>query len=173
MVTEPTIAVIGLMGAGKTTVGRLAADTLSRRLVDADTVIFARTGRTVRELWLEGGEDAYRALESDVVLDALAGPDPVVVAVPGGAVLDPRVRAALETAFVVWLQATPTALAMRVQRGDHRPILGNDVVEDFTAMASERDELYGDIADLTIDTTGLEPVAVADRIIQTMKAGSR
>src|SRR2546421_12942366 len=105
------------MGSGKSTVGELVAARTGRRLVDADTAIESRTGSTVRELWESGGEAAYRQLESDVVVNAVGGEERVVVAAPGGAVLDPVVRAALADAFVVWLRAAPAVLAARGRPG--------------------------------------------------------
>src|SRR3954470_6276259 len=99
------LVLVGLMGTGKTTVGRILADRLGWALVDSDQAIEAKTGQTVRELWESGGEAAYRALESEVGLHALHGGSGVVVAAPGGVVLDPRVAEALARADVVWLRA--------------------------------------------------------------------
>lgn len=158
------VVLVGLMGSGKSTVGRLVADATGRTLVDVDVTIAARTGKTVRELWEEGGEAAYRTLESEAVHEALARDD-VVLAAPGGAILDPAVRAALADAFVVWLCADPAALGRRVRTGDHRPLLGPDPGADLAAMATERDALYEAAADLVIDTERHGPDAAARSIV--------
>src|SRR5271170_7854305 len=101
------------MGSGKSTVGALVAQRTERALVDVDTVIAARMSETVRELWEEGGEEAYRYLESEVVLEVLREDALTVLAAPGGVVLDPLVRAALAHSLVVWLRTSPSTLAGR------------------------------------------------------------
>jgi shikimate kinase len=159
------VVMVGLMGAGKSTVGSLVAAATGRTFVDVDRVIVARTSKTVRELWEEGGEPAYRQLESEVVLDTLARSGDVVLAAPGGAVLDPAVRAALGPAFVVWLRADPATLAARVRHDDHRPLLGRRPVEVLTSMATERAGLYDSLADLVVDTDGRDAVTVADAVL--------
>lgn len=158
------IVLVGLMGSGKSTVGRLVAEATGRTLVDVDLAITARTGRTVRELWEEGGEAAYRRLESDAVYAALAG-DAVVLAAPGGVILDPAVRAALADAFVVWLRADPVSLGSRVHAGDHRPLLGTDPTADLAAMADDRSDLYASVADLVVDTDTQGPDAAAAQVL--------
>lgn len=161
-----TIVLVGLMGTGKSTVGRLLAARLGLPLVDSDSVIAERTGATVRELWEQGGEAAYRRLESQIVLDALATPEPAVVAAPGGVVLDPAVRQALGRAFVVWLRAEPQLVAARVGHGDHRPLLGADPATVLSQMAGERASLYASVADLIVDVDDLSPEQVADAVIE-------
>src|SRR5688572_8776822 len=107
-VAAPThVALVGLMGSGKSAVGAAVAGRLGRQLVDVDDIIEAQTGMTVRQLWERGGEASYRPLESEVVVHSLSLPEPDVIAVPGGAVEDHVVRLALESAtvFVVWLRA--------------------------------------------------------------------
>lgn len=157
------------MGAGKTTVGRLIAERTGRTFVDTDLAIRVRTGRTVRELWEEGGEAAYRKLESEVVIDTVAGGDPrIVLAAAAGTVLDPSVRGALTKAFVVWLHAAPAVLAGRVHPGDHRPLLGGHPREVLARMEAERATLYEAVADLSVDTAGAEPSSVADRVIAAL-----
>ena len=101
------LALIGLMGSGKSSVGRLVAAALDLPLVDVDDAIHARTGRDVEELWREGGEAAYRPLERAVVLDALDPANPSVLAAPGGIVVDDVALAALAAPHVgvVYLRA--------------------------------------------------------------------
>jgi shikimate kinase len=166
MSSAEQVCIIGLMGVGKSTVGRIVADRLHRRLVDSDTSIEQGTGHTVRELWESGGEAAYRALESSIVLDALDGDELVVIAAPAGVVLDPAVRAALGAPFVAWLRADPAVLAGRVRPHDHRPLLGDDPAATLRTMAVERAERYREVADATIDVDALAPSSAADRIVE-------
>jgi shikimate kinase len=160
-----TLVLVGLMGSGKSTVGALVAQRTGRTLVDVDTVITARMSKTVRELWEEGGEAAYRYLESDVVLEVLREDTPTVLAAPGGVVLDPLVRAALADNLVVWLRTSPSTLAGRVRPGDHRPLLEDRPAETFAAMAEMRSELYREVATAIIDTDDRAPEAIADEVV--------
>jgi shikimate kinase len=162
------VVLVGLMGSGKSTVGALVAARTGRAFVDVDIVIARETGKTVRELWEEGGEAAYRSLESDAVLRVLAGDEPSVLAAPGGVVLNPTVRAALAGNLVVWLRTRPTTLAGRVHPGDHRPLLGDHPADALAAMAEERSDLYGAVATATVDTDGLDPDAVADAVVRLL-----
>jgi shikimate kinase len=84
------VVLVGLMGTGKTTTGRILARRLRRRLLDSDQLVEARTGRTVREIFEADGEDAYRTLETAALLDALAEPEPAVIAAAGGVVIRGR-----------------------------------------------------------------------------------
>lgn len=163
------VALVGLMGAGKTTIGKLVAARTGRVLVDADVAIENQTGKTVRELWEDRGEAYYRQLESAVVLDAIAGDVPVIVATPGGAVLDPTVRTALKSAFVVWLRADPATLADRVKPGDHRPLLEDNPYEVLAAMAVDRAHLYEGVSDAVVDVDRLDQEAAAERVVDLLE----
>jgi shikimate kinase len=159
------VVLVGLMGSGKSTVGTLVAKRSEREFVDVDLVIEAETGKTVRQLWEEGGEAAYRQLESAAVLRVLHDDRPSVLAAPGGVVLDPAVRAALVGSVVVWLRTRPSTLAGRVRPGDHRPLLGDRPAEILAAMSDERSALYRDVATATIDTDDHAPDDIADMVI--------
>ncbi len=161
------VALVGLMGAGKSSVGTLVAAKIGRPFVDVDSAIVERTGLTVRQLWEEGGEPAYRHLESEVVLESLRRD--VVLAAPGGVVLDPAVRAALASAFVVWLRADPATLALRVQHDDHRPLLGEHPQEVLTTMARDRAALYEQVADAVVDTDNLDAPTVAGQVVELLE----
>ena len=163
---------VGLMGSGKSTVGALVAGRTGRVLVDVDVAIAARTGRSVRELWEEGGEAAYRHLESDEVLRVLRAGSPAVLAAPGGVVLDPAVRAALADSTVIWLRTSPSTLAARVRPGDHRPLLGDRPFEALAAMAEARGGLYEQVATAIVDTDDLVPEAVADIVVELLAGGT-
>ena len=154
-----------MMGSGKTTVGRLVAQRLGRPFFDSDEQVEARAGRTVREIFETDGEAAFRTLEAGALAEALAAPEPVVVAAAGGVVLDPGNRRALrEGATVVWLRAEPAVLAKRVRPGDHRPLLAHDASGVLTRMEAEREPLYLEVADHVVDV-GRAPVA---RIVESV-----
>ena len=159
---------IGMMGSGKTTVGRRLAAALGRPLVDSDAQVEARTGRTVREIFESDGEAAYRVLEREALVDALAGAEPSVVAAAGGVVLDPGNRAVLQEAgTVVWLRARPEVLARRVSAGrDHRPLLGDDPLAALQRLDAERRPLYEEVADLVVDVDDLSTSQVVDAVLE-------
>jgi len=149
------LVLIGMMGSGKTTVGRRVAERLGRRLRDSDAEVEARTGRTVREIFETDGEAAFRTEEAQALAEALDDPEPVVVAAAGGVVLDPDNRARLRDAgTVVWLDATPEELARRVTRGSHRPLLGDDPLTALRRLDGERRPLYEEVADHRVPVGG-------------------
>jgi shikimate kinase len=159
---QPHVVLVGLMGAGKSTVGRALAAHLQRPFVDVDREIEAATGQTVRQLWSEGGEAAFRNLERDTVLATLARATPLVLAAPGGVVLDESVRAALSTAqvVVVWLRGDVGTIASRVRPDDHRPLLGDQPVDVLTTLAETRVPHYEELAAVVVDIEGRTPDAV-------------
>ena len=146
------LVLVGLMGSGKTTVGRVVAQRLRRELFDSDVMIEAREGRTVRAIFAEDGEDAFRAIETDVLVEALAADDKAVIAAAGGVVLRPENRAALRDsgARVVWLRADPATLVERVKGGVHRPLLDDDPRGTLERMYAERSDLYREVADAIV-----------------------
>jgi 5-deoxy-5-amino-3-dehydroquinate synthase len=161
------VVLVGLMGAGKTTVGQLLAARLGWPLVDSDQVVEERTGRTVREIWHTDGEPAYRVLETAALLDALNRPESSVIAAAGGVVLREENRAALRAAdaFIAWLVADVNVLVERAGRGDHRPLLDEDPRATMLQMRRDREPLYREVADVVIDTTGRPPDEVAEEIL--------
>jgi shikimate kinase len=162
------VVLVGLMGTGKTTVGRLLAERLGRRLLDSDLVIEARTGRTVRQIFQDDGEPAFRTLETQVLVEALADPTPAVIAAAGGVVLAERNRHALQTADakVVWLRAEPEDLVDRVRTGVHRPALDDDPLGTLRTMHRTRESLYREVADMIISVDARTPYDVAEAILR-------
>ena len=146
------LVLVGMMGVGKTTVARVVADRLGRKVVDSDVVIESRHGRTVREMFAADGEAAFRVLESEVLLEALATAEPLVIAGAGGVVLSAVNRKALKTsgARVVWLCADPATLAQRVRGGAHRPLLDEDSAGTLQRMFHDREALYREVADAIV-----------------------
>jgi 5-deoxy-5-amino-3-dehydroquinate synthase len=162
------LVLVGMMGAGKTTVGRRVAARLGRRLVDSDELIEARTGRTVRQIWEADGEAAFRALETEALLEALAGREPLVIAAAGGVLLREENRDALKRsgATVVWLRADPAVLAERATRSQHRPLLDGDPVAAMNRLLPEREPMYRAAAELVVDTDRLDLHAVTGRVVE-------
>ena len=172
--TAPHVVLVGMMGAGKTTVGRLLAEQLGRRLIDSDELIEATSGRTVREIWRTDGEPAFRVLETAALRDALADPEPLVIAAAGGVVLSEENRAALTDAHavVVWLRAPPEVLVGRVGRDEHRPLLDDDPAATLQRMEDDREALYQEVADVTVDTAATPPERVAEQIAALVGEGT-
>ena len=146
------LVLVGLMGSGKTTVARIAADRLGRRVIDSDAVIESATGRTVRQIFVDDGEEAFRSLESAALVDALASPVPAVIAAAGGVVLREENRAALKkaNAKIVWLCATPALLVGRATSAGHRPLLDDDPAGTLQQMHETREALYREVADAIV-----------------------
>jgi shikimate kinase len=146
------LVLIGLMGVGKSTIGRALAERLGRPLVDTDVTILERTGRTVREIFSDDGEPAFRALETDVLQESLRAEQPAVIAAAGGVVLDPVNRKTLldADARVVWLVASPELLIDRVTSGGHRPLLDDDPAGTLARMRQDREALYREVADAVV-----------------------
>jgi shikimate kinase len=159
------IVLVGMMGVGKSTVGRALAAALDRPLFDSDEMIEDRTGRTVREIWLADGEPVFRALETEVLLEALEGDEPSVIAAAGGVVLSETNRSILQSADadVVWLLADVEVLVDRTRSGGHRPLLDTDPEAALRRMFDERAPLYQEVADaiVSVDNRSVHDVAKA------------
>ncbi len=163
------VVLVGFMGAGKSTVGRLVARRLGVRFADSDDVIRARTGRTAREIFATDGEAAFRALEREVVRELVAAGGTGVVALGGGAVEDAGTRQVLRGARVVHLEVSFEQVRARVGRDPGRPVLARpDLPEVFAA----RQAAYREVADVVVVTDDLAPAAVADRVLAALAPGT-
>ncbi len=160
------IVLVGMMGVGKTTTGRLLADRLGWPYLDSDAQVMADTGRSVPELFAEHGEAAFRAEEARVLSEALSGEDPVVVSAAGGVVLSPDNRDLLaRSGTVVWLRADPAVLTERVGDGAGRPLLDDDPAAALASLYEVRRPLYASVADVVVDVDDLAPAEVVDRVL--------
>jgi len=155
------IVLIGFMGAGKTTVGRLLAPRLGLPFVDTDALIETRTGASVAEIFESKGEGAFREIEREVVAEVLAGPD-AVVALGGGAVNDPVTCVALEWTTVVYLDAPYSESMHRIGADPGRPLL---TIADPRALYEERKVSYEGLADATVDTSARAPEAIVQEVM--------
>jgi 5-deoxy-5-amino-3-dehydroquinate synthase len=157
------VVLVGMMGTGKSSAGRRLAALLDRSFVDTDEEIESAAGRTVAEIWSAEGEAKVRALESAVLAKAIASLTPSVIAVGGGAVLDPANRAAIATAgSVVWLRASLATLCERLGDGVGRPLLAPDPAAALARLEPERRPLYEEVADVVVDVdTGATDTTVA------------
>ena len=161
------LLVIGMMGAGKTTIGRQVARAMRRPFHDSDEEILRRTGHTVPEIFATRGEAAFRAEERAVLATALASPVPSVIAVAGGAVFDPDSRRRIRRGGVtVWLRARPSTLAGRVGAGRGRPLLEHDPRGTLARLDAMRRPVYQSLADVVVDVDGVVPSLVVDRVRQ-------
>ena len=164
------VLLVGMMGAGKTTVGSALAARLGVPYLDSDAQVERRTGRTVPELFVERGEAAFRAEEKRALAEAVTSDGPVVVSVAGGAVLDPENRNRLRQAgTVVWLRAPVDTLAARVGAGVGRPLLGDDPAAALARLYTERRPLYAELADVVVDVEHLTPHEAVEQILDALR----
>lgn len=160
------IALLGLRGAGKTTIGRRLARRLRIPFVELDRQIEARAGLALGELFSLHGEDYYRRLERDTLVDLLASHRSMVIAAGGGLVTSPDTYALLlRHATTVWLKARPEDYWQRVIRqGDRRPIDQHPHARDALRQLVARREALYTRAHVTVDTAGLSVAQVAQKV---------
>lgn len=159
-----SVILVGFMGAGKSSVGRLLAERLGRRLVETDDLIVARVGKSIPEIFAEKGEPRFRALEAEA-LELLKASRGDVVTTGGGFPCREGVMEALkDLGAVVWLSGDFEILYERGRRPGNRPMLDNRSKEDARALYRAREPYYRK-AHLTVDTTGTRIDAVVNRIV--------
>lgn len=164
------VILLGMMGSGKTTVGRELSRRTGWPYHDNDALLEAATGSTARAL-AGGGPARLREAEAAALLRALSVPEPVIAASAAGVVMDPRLRNLLrQSGRVVWLRAPAETLAERAVDGSHRPWLDGDAVEWLERTAQAREPLYREVAALTVETAGRSPDEVAAVIVDWLRA---
>ncbi len=160
---------VGLMGAGKTTVGRALARRLAKEFRDTDQEIEARTGVRVSTIFEVEGEEGFRRREAETV-ERLSGLDNLVLATGGGAVLDLRNRDHLKSrGCVVYLHARPAELAKRLGRDRSRPLLqGKDPCVKLEQLYALRDPLYREVADVIMETGRQSASVLVDELLERL-----
>ncbi|HTJ74614.1 MAG TPA: shikimate kinase [Acidimicrobiales bacterium] len=170
---DGSIVLVGMMAAGKSSVGRRLAERRGWEFFDSDKQIEAITGRTVAEIWRTDGEPAFRRLEAQVLADALASTRPRVIAAAGGTVLDPQNRRLMELHHpVVWLRARPETLAERVGSSAHRPLLDQDPAGVLARLDAARRPYYEEVADVVVDVDDLTAEQVAACVEAALEHGA-
>jgi shikimate kinase len=165
------VLLVGMMGSGKSTVGRIVADRMRRPFRDSDADVERRTGKSVPAIFAARGEPAYRAEERAVLCAALASLVPSVIAVAGGAVIDPETRRRLRSAgVVVWLDVAPHALVARVGAGAGRPLLAVDPAGTLERLDARRRPLYRELSDLVLHVGARRPEALAEDVVRAARA---
>ncbi len=161
------MVLVGLMGSGKSILGKQLASRLSLELVDLDDLIVSQAGKTIPEIFKGEGEEAFRALESELLAEVLAQDDEQIIATGGGAILSAENRAMMkQSGRVIWLDASPTVLAERIAGDANRPLLdGVDPLFKMISLATQRNPLYAEVADLRVDTEKLSDEEAVAKII--------
>jgi shikimate kinase len=164
----PKAVLVGLPGSGKSTIGRRLAKVLGVDMLDTDTAIQQRTGRSIADIFATDGETGFRRIEEQVVRDALKDHDGIL-SLGGGAVTTAGVRAALAGHTVIFLEITVAEGVRRTGGTTTRPLLaGPDRAEKFRALMSQRVPLYRQVATIRVNTNRRNPGAVVRRIVSRL-----
>jgi len=160
---RPRVVLVGPMGAGKTTVAGLLGRRWGVPVRDTDQDVEHTAGKSVAEIFVDDGEQRFRDLERDAVAEALTA-HPGVLALGGGAVLDPATRAALRGTRVVFLEVGLSDAVKRVGLGVGRPLLLGNVRSRIKMLLDERLPVYTEVAEHTVHTDGRTPEDIADEV---------
>ena len=167
--TRPVAVVVGPPGAGKTTVGALLAQRLGVPFHDVDAAVEAAEGRSISDIFVDDGEAAFRDLERAEVARALAG-ERGVVALGGGAVMDPLTEAALAGHTVVFLDVAIADASKRIGFDRSRPLLSVNPRASWVAMMKLRRPTYERVATVRVDTAGHSPEEIVDAVVAELEA---
>ena len=174
--SHPHIVLIGLMGTGKTTVGRRLARRLGRDFIDTDAEVESRTSRSVRDIFERDGESAFRDIEASVVSDCVTREVPSVIAAAGGAILRDSSRALIrDCETVIWLDAPVELLVSRTASrpgNGHRPLIDSDPAERLSSLKTDREHLYRETSVCRLDVSGFDVDGLVDHIVQDILAMS-
>jgi shikimate kinase len=162
------IVLVGPMGVGKSTVGRLLAERLGAGYRDTDDDIVAEQGRTIAEIFVDEGEPAFRAIEKAAVHKALAEHDGVL-ALGGGAILDPDTRALLAGARVVYLSMDVEEAVKRTGLNTARPLLAVNPRKQWRELMDARRSLYEEVATAVVATDGRTPEEVTQVALDALE----
>ena len=162
------IVLVGVPGAGKTTVGKLLAKELGLEFFDSDQVIEARAGKSVADIFTQDGEPSFRQIEHDVVIELLDSSN-AVIALGGGSLGNDETRARVKSANAVWLIAGLAQAVDRVGMNRNRPLLLGNVRGQLADLLSAREPLYKEVATIGVDTSKLIPSEVVAEIVSELK----
>ncbi len=170
--TQPSsnLFLVGMMGAGKTTVGRILSRRLARRFIDSDEEIETRCGVRIPVIFEIEGEAGFRARECGVI-DELTALDGIVLATGGGAVLAPENRRVLAArGTVVYLRALPADLLRRVRNDRNRPLMMTpDPLGRLEELYAQRDPLYREVADVVVETGRQKVQVLARQLLEVLE----
>ena len=161
------IVLVGVMGAGKSTVGQILADRLGKPLRDTDDDIVATAGKPISDIFVDDGEDHFRALERQAVQTALEEHDGIL-ALGGGAILAPETRELLAGHTVVYLEVGLSDAVNRVGLGAGRPLLAINPRATLRHLLDQRRPLYAEVATITVATDGRSPDDIAEEIAKRL-----
>jgi shikimate kinase len=169
-VTVKHVVLIGMMGCGKTTVGRLLANQLDREVVDLDARLVIQHGMAITEMFALRGEAWFRDAESELLTSTLASDSGEVLSLGGGAVVRPENRLVMrERSIVVWLRASFETLIQRNGSGFGRPMLAGNPEERIRTLVREREPYYRDAAHIIVDVDDLS----APQTVECVRAAIR
>jgi len=164
------IILVGMMGAGKTTIGKLLSNKLGYDFIDLDKIIEEKSGVKINTIFEIEGETAFRERELKVLNDSIEK-DKVIISTGGGIVTNEKSRAQLikHNALIIYLKANLGTLFSRLKNDNSRPILNVDNKEQMIEkILNEREPLYQDLADMVVDTTHMKTIDVVKLIIKKM-----
>ena len=169
------IVLVGLMGSGKTTVGKRIAQELGFPFVDSDDVVASVAGKSVRDMFAQDGEAVFRQCESDAIKSVLVGrQSSVVLATGGGAVISSENRSLIseQASNVVWLDASVDDLVVRTKQSAARPLLDGDAAATLQSLSSQRSAWYEEVATVRIDTRGKTVAKVCSAVLEAVREGA-
>ena len=164
-----SIVLIGVPGAGKSTVGKLLAEQLGSAFIDTDEVIEQEAGKSISDIFIQDGEPHFRQLEKEVIARALLNVD-AVISLGGGALMDPNTRELVKAQECFWLQAGLSQAVDRVGMNKNRPLLLGNVRGQLADLMAAREPFYIECAKHVVDTNELSAEQVATEIFQIVKA---